>query len=496
KDLAFSFSTDRFLVGFVWQPAGFVLTAVLLGVALAKLPLLAAVGLVAGTAVFILILIEPLVGVALALLAGPLGAWEAVKFGPSPLDSGQIILLLTAAAWLAQGLSRKRIQLHLTGLLVPLGLFVLVTAVTVVNAISIPVGLRELLKWVEMGVLLVIVVERVDGRASRIYLLLSMLLLPGVLQAAFAFWQFALRGSGPAHFQINERLFRAYGTFMQPNPLGGYINLTALLALGTLLGFVVVGWQNRGLRRNWGIIALLVGTVGVTGLGLLASWSRGAWLGFAAALPALLFFWPRKRWHGFWLLVGTAIVGGGLLLTAVQFHLLPSTILDRLTGFQDDLVLGDVRGEDITNSNFSVLERLAHWQAAVGMARDHLWLGVGFGNYEPAYADYALINWPAPLGHAHNFYLNMLAETGVIGLGVYLLFWTAVFVQIIRLLEVSDWRDRGILLGLLAAWTAVSIHHLVDKLYVNNIYIHMGVMFGLQQVLAQKYKTHMEEKHT
>ena len=41
----------------------------------------------------------------------------------------------------------------------------------------------------------------------------------------------------------------------------------------------------------------------------------------------------------------------------------------------------------------------------------------------------------------------------------------------------------AIALGLLAAWTAVAVHHLVDKLYVNNIYIHLGVMFGLLQLL-------------
>ncbi len=479
----------------VWQPAGFVLTAVLLGAALVKLPLLAAAGWVAGTAVLLLIFIEPLAGVALTLLAGPLGAWEAVQFGPSPLDSGQILLLLTLAAWLARGLSRRRIQLPLTGLMIPLAVFLLVTAGTVVNAISIPVGLRELLKWVEMGLLMLVVMDGGGGRwndGRRKYVILAMLLLAGVLQSTYAFWQFALRGSGPAHFQITERLYRAYGTFMQPNPLGGFINLTALLALGTLLGFVAAWWQGGRERRrdirSLALILALAGVTGMAGLGLLASWSRGAWLGFAAALPVLIFFWPRRRWHGVWLLLAAAVLGGGLLLAAVQFNLLSPTVLDRLTGFQDDLVVGDVRGEDINDTNYAVLERLAFWQAALGMARDHLWLGVGFGNYEPAYADYALLNWPNPLGHAHNFYLNMLAETGVIGLGAYLLFWTAVFAQIICLLRVSDWRNRGILLGLLAAWTAVSVHHLVDKLYVNNIYIHLGVMFGLQQLVARKYQ--------
>jgi O-antigen ligase len=87
------------------------------------------------------------------------------------------------------------------------------------------------------------------------------------------------------------------------------------------------------------------------------------------------------------------------------------------------------------------------------------------------------------LGHAHNYYLNTLAETGVLGLLAYGLLWTAVSFQTIRQLRRLDWPWRGIALGLLGAWTAVTVHHLVDKLYVNNIYIHLGVMFGLLQLL-------------
>jgi O-antigen ligase len=108
---------------------------------------------------------------------------------------------------------------------------------------------------------------------------------------------------------------------------------------------------------------------------------------------------------------------------------------------------------------------------------------VGFGNYEPAYADYDLINWPAPLGHAHNYYLNLLAETGVIGLAAYLLLWTAVFWQTWQQLNRASWPNRGIALGLLAVWTAMAVHHLVDKLYVNNMYVHLGALFGVLVLL-------------
>ncbi len=452
----------------------------LLGLALARLPLLWAAGLVGGTAVFLLILIYPWTGLGLALLLGPLGALESVLGRSSPLDSGQMMLLLTLAVWLARSLRRRQIYIPRTFLDIPLLLFLFIMALTLLNALSLPIGLKELLKWVEILVIIWFVAdEGIHHSSFRIHHFLGILLLAGVVQAVIGIWQFGLRGTGPAHFQVLGRFYRAYGTFEQPNPFGGFINLTALLSLGTLVGLAVDCWQKK--RANHTLL-LLGGVTAVTLAALIASWSRGAWLGFAAGTAVLAFYLPQKRWRGIVLL----IAGSALLLIGMQMNLIPASLTTRITSFSQDLRFGDVRGVDINDANYAVLERLAHWQAALGMARDHLWLGIGFGNYEPAYAQYALINWPAPLGHAHNYYLNLLAETGMLGLAVYVVLWTAVFWQTIRIVNQLNWPRRGIALGLLAAWTALAVHHLVDKLYVNNIYIHLGVMLGLLQLLDYK----------
>jgi O-antigen ligase len=177
------------------------------------------------------------------------------------------------------------------------------------------------------------------------------------------------------------------------------------------------------------------------------------------------------------------LVAGALLWGGVRAGLVPAGVSERLVSFQADLRFGDMRGVPINDSNYAVVERLAHWQAAVGMARDDLWLGVGFGNYAADYAKYALLNWPDALGHAHNYYLNLLAEVGVVGLAAYGVLWTAVFWQTMCILRRADGWERGIALGLLGVWTALTLHHFVDKLYVNNLYVHLGVMFGLLQIL-------------
>lgn len=455
--------------------------ALVLGLALARLPLVVAGGLVGATAVAILIAIQPLVALGLTLLAGPLGAWESLFVNLGPLDSGQILLMLTILAWLARGLRDRRVVVPQPWLSVPLLLFTFVMGLTLLDAPSLDYGLRELLKWVEIWLVMVLVVDMVP-LAQRGWLV-ALLLAAGVSQGLLGIYQFGLRGDGPDHFLVLGRFYRAYGTFVQPNPFGGFMNLSALLGLGTATGLAIAWWQRR---RPFTLVWLGLVTVAtaVTTLGLVVSWSRGAWLGFAAGTAVFLLFLPRRlRWGG--VVVAVALLLG---LVAWQANLVPTAVADRVIGFADDFTFGDVRGVDINDANYAVLERLAHWQAALDMARDNLWLGVGFGNYEPAYGDYDLINWPYPLGHAHNYYLNLLAETGIVGLMAYLLLWTAVFTQSIRVVQKATWPDRGIALGLLAAWTALSVHHLVDKLYVNNIYIHLGVMFGLLQLLNGRWQ--------
>ena len=512
----------------VWIWPGFAAAglAVLLGVLLVWLPLQTSVLLVAGTAVVLLTIIQPLFGLALALIAGPFGALEQLLLGSSSLDSGQLLLFLTLAAWIGRGLARRKITLPHTVLTLPFLLLISVGLLSLLGARSMELGIRELLKWLEMMAIVFLVVDlgsegtvgkhgearySILGGPPKTAWIVAMLLAAGISQGLVGIWQFALRGDGPEHFLVMDRFYRAYGTFEQPNPFGGFMNLSALLALGLLLGLLGAWWAwwragewVSGERRvasgrdelkyapplaeqssfRPGFRALVVTglaalAAGITTLALLLSWSRGAWLGFAAGLAAMVLFWPHKRIHG------ALLLGSGFLLFAIALASgrVPAAVTARLTGFTDDFRPGDVHGVDINDDNYSVLERQAHWQAGLDMLRDDILLGVGFGNYAVAYPDYALINWPDPLGHAHNYYINLLAEVGIIGLIAYLIFWSAVLWQSARLLRHLDWPGRGIVLGLLGVWVALAAHHLVDKLYVNNIYIHLGVLLGLLQLM-------------
>jgi O-antigen ligase len=190
----------------------------------------------------------------------------------------------------------------------------------------------------------------------------------------------------------------------------------------------------------------------------------------------MVFFAPQRRWHGMALLGSLGVLalivwGSGVLPYGVQARL--GSAFDDVAGWRD------VRGAPVNDANYATLERLAHWQAAMAMASAHLWTGVGLGNYEVAYAEYALPRWPNALGHAHNDYLNTLAETGLVGVTGYVLGWGAIVIGTVRALRQSDPLRRGILVGLLGTWAHFLAHSLVDKLTVNNLFLHVGVMLGL-----------------
>jgi len=125
-----------------------------------------------------------------------------------------------------------------------------------------------------------------------------------------------------------------------------------------------------------------------------------------------------------------------------------------------------------SNDDYSTAERLAHWIAGVHMFLSHPLIGVGIGNYPDAYPGYFITIFVNSLGHAHNYYINIAAETGAIGLTAYLLFLMAIFVtggSSLQAISKKYKNDRALAIGLLAALISVCVHNLVDDLYVHSL---------------------------
>lgn len=451
----------------------------------ALLPLPVALLLVGVLLVGTLLMVEPAVMLVFLLVFAPLRTLlntESATF--ASFDPGQILLAATLAiSGMVSVLQFHRIRLReLPHTLIPLLVFLAAISLSIISTVSVNGWLREWLKWIQIMLLALLVV--VASRRIPLLYIVAAIVFAGAANAIIGLYQF-FGGSGALHLLVNGRFFRAFGTFGQPNPFGAYMGILIPLAASVALAYLLKVWQawQRSNIRLTGILVLAVFyalAAAIMAAGLIASWSRGAWLGFFASISIVTLSFPPRLWQSMALLISGSFAVTGAWFTG----LVPQSIATRLGSITEDVFsLSDVRGVDITSANYAVVERLAHWQAALRMAEAEPFTGVGAGNYEIAYNNYRLINWVEPLGHAHNFYLNVLAETGIIGLVAYLIFWIVTFYFTWQARRHPDMIRRSIAVGLLGSWTYIAVHSLTDNLYVNNLFMHIGVLLGLLAVV-------------
>ena len=108
--------------------------AVVLALAIIRLPLLVTAGLVTVSAILLLTFAYPLFGLGITLILGPFGALESVVLGSSLLDSGQLALMLTLAAWIGSGLARRRLRIPATAFNLPWLLFIFIAILTLLDS--------------------------------------------------------------------------------------------------------------------------------------------------------------------------------------------------------------------------------------------------------------------------------------------------------------------------------------------------------------------------
>ena len=469
---------------------GFII-ALLGAIGIAVLPLEYTLAGLAFSIGLVLVLITPAAAIVFLLILSPLRALILTEAPERiPFDIGLLLTVLVTASWFMHRIIKRRplfVSIR-SSLLAPLLLFVGVNLITGFVAFSISAWLLETLKWVVVGLLAYIVATTMQTARREEWLIFA-LCGAGAANALVGLHIF-LGGSGALHLLVNDRFFRAFGTFGQPNPFGGFMGLLAPLAIMMAYGYAHLAWRRwRWYGRIEAAAIMWLGfylfcTLSLV-VGVFISWSRGAWLGLSLSLVVMLSVIPH-RWSQRTGVLFLVAVTGFMLWNS---SLLPATITSRVESVTSELfTLYDVRAVDITFANYPIVERLAHWQAALNMAKHNIWLGVGAGNYEPAYPIYRLINWDEPLGHAHNFYLNVLAETGIIGLFAFLyllmsLVWVSWHAQ-----RHPDVVARAMAIGLLGTWTYLLAHSVTDNLFVNNLFLHIGVMVGIVIGLEQSVK--------
>jgi O-antigen ligase len=422
----------------------------------------------AGAILAVAVLLQPALGlVALALII-PFGRLLSLPSGR--IGAVDALIAFALAAWLARGLAARRLTVGRTPLLWPLAVFLWFGALSLIQAASWRQGVLEWLKWAEFGALYLVATQTLQRHHVR-WVLIA-LFVAATFEVALGAFQF-MRQVGPEAFSLFGRFMRAYGTLQQPNPYAGYLGYLMPVALSLAVGALAVWWTSR--RTSALLLGLALGAVALlllAGIGL--SWSRGAWMGAATASLVVIACRSRRAV----LTAGTILFTLCVIMLLLGPARLPGAVSERVAAFSGYLIGPDPSTTEITDQNFSVLERLAHWEAGIRMFNSAPWLGLGIGNYAVAYPRYALPHWYEPLGHAHNLYINFLAETGVLGTLAFLLLWANVVVLLYRTARVQEPLLKSLALGLLGTVAYLTVHNLFDNVFVQHLQLQLALLLG------------------
>lgn len=191
-----------------------------------------------------------------------------------------------------------------------------------------------------------------------------------------------------AVYQGLSGISRANGFYGHPMTLGGWLCIFMPLLL-------IEFFEKRLLDKYYWLSGI---AFCVCSAGLVFNGTRGAWLAVAIVCAGLIIYYMFKSKSN--LAVGIIFIAliSALLVNNSKFMHRLDTI-DDFTKYQSNT------------------ERILIWQSAWNMFKDHPILGVGLGQYTVNYQQkYISPQAKEPnLGHAHNNFMQMLAENGIVG---------------------------------------------------------------------------------
>jgi O-antigen ligase len=460
----------------------------------------------------------PRVALYLMPFAVPWGSLDIINIAGLNLNSADILVVFLGVGWLMSYALRPRLshrgseagsheagprdRVSAASSVPPYLIFAIIVLIgtmllSMLAAINISSSLKEVSKWLEFLVLVLVGTQYIRTR-RQVWTIIVLVCLAGITQAIFGYLQ-AFFSLGPEAF-IRDASLRVYGTFGQPNPYAGYINIPLSIALALML-----------LGSNWRTRIL----AGITALSLAAAealtQSRGGEFAISVTLLFIVILgMPRLRKP----LALLALAGLGFVELFFAGWI-PTYVL---TPLLKNLGLVQISFTNPSAADYSTAERLAHWWAGVRMFLDHPLIGTGIGNYPDAYPRYFVTIFVNSLGHAHNYYINIAAETGSLGLTAFLLFLMAMFIAggssyqsiskkymqakatgqaeiqkpfslrdklnlLLRPVSMVHYyqsqgmhtarnilrNDKALAVGLLGALLSVCVHNLLDDLYVHSL---------------------------
>lgn len=295
----------------------------------------------------------------------------------------------------------------------------------------------EVYKYIT-GILLFFIAASLSGEDK--ILTMRIITLAGLAISFLAIYQYFFGFKHVSDYLLNNKLSspfvldylsrkRVFLPFVTPGILGGYLAMIIPLAL-----------INK--NRAWFILPIF--------FALLLTKSLGALLSLFCAL--IIYFCLRgklKKTKVFFLL--------GLLISAVIIFILRS-----------------LAQKEHTQPIFSMLMRLNYWKGAWEVIKAHPLVGVGLGNFNLKMSRYA-----------HNAYLQIWAEMGILGLVSFIWIIYAVFKSCYK--NLTEFLYKNQITALVAASSVFLIHNFFDfSFFLPEVVYIWWVILGLIVAIGTK----------
>lgn len=387
---------------------------------------------------FLFTMSNPLTGIYILIVAIPF------------LQSNELILLFTmliSFSFIFNAIRHKNLTYTKTPITFPILLYLIVQIICTITSVTPMLSFQNLLVSLFSIVIFFIIINTVTTK-SKLDKCLKMFIFIAFVASCYGILQYFTVGVTDltwVDLETNPDLkTRVGGPFNNPNIFAEYLEY--ILPTAIVLIFVYKNKINKVLLAIMSFTMLIC---------LVLTFSRGGWIGFAAAI----FFFALVKFTKY---IPILIAGG---IACIPF--LPNVILTRLQSI--------VNLQDSSNSY-----RINVWQGTIEMIKDFFFTGVGYGYwaYKEAYIHYS-VN-ATKVWHSHNVYLQILAETGIFGFISFALVIISLFVLIISYNKKSNNLYLSyVSLALLCGIISLLVHGFAEHiLYMTKSIIQFWIIVG------------------
>lgn len=249
------------------------------------------------------------------------------------------------------------------------------------------------------------------------------------------------------------------------------MEFAGLLAFLVIFCFIYI-WNPESNKKNKYFLSLIfIAAI----IGVVLTGTRGIWIALTFTVCVLVFLLDKKQIFKFILIF--------LLVSLIIFMFMPDYYSNRLTSIFD------------INQNNSNLTRLNLWRGAILIFKDNPINGIGLNNFSEIIGNNPYHKNPmGSKAHAHNNYLQLLAETGIIGLMAFLFLNYKVIMTLFSLIKKT--RDNfnkyyyyfvfGMYINYL--FQGLTEYNLVDR-YINIVlWIFIGFAINISEIEYNGFK--------